>query len=59
MDDREKGFIQGIAWCVAFIGVDHDQPTIAKEMMEESGYSIEDFKDAKIDGYDIGKILQM
>ena len=59
MYDNEKGFVRGIAWCVQYIGFGHDEPTLAKEMLETSGYKIKDLKQAKVDEYDLVKIKKI
>ena len=51
--DKEKGFIQGVVYACGFLVEDHDLPTLASELLNETGFSKEDLRFAN--EYDLAK----
>lgn len=51
-----SGFLQGFACVIANLVRFHDQPSLARELCVEAGFSYEDFKGQGIDSYDLKQI---
>lgn len=56
MDKEEKGFIQGVAYMTALVS--QVRFCCAPSDLFEHGYSIEDFKKANVDPYDLKVIAR-
>lgn len=52
-EKKTDEFIAGFACCISFLIDGHDQPTIARDAMNEHGFTFKDFKQANIDMYDL------
>lgn len=44
--EKEKGFIQGIAWAAGFMAANHNEDGLAMDIVLHSGLTAEKFKDA-------------
>jgi len=54
-----SGFIRGIGYCAAFLVRYDDQPTLASELIKESGFKMKDFEAAETDDYDLKVIKKL
>lgn len=59
MDQGRCGFLQGLAYAIAWVIVAHDQESIALEMLENSGYTYDDLRRAGCDSYDLKPIAKV
>jgi len=57
--NKDYGFIQGIAWVLAILVRDHDEPSMAYEIMKSSGYNIAEMKRAGVDLLDLEPLKGM
>ena len=51
--EHDDGFLCGLAYAAAYLARDRHEETEAAFLLGESGHSIEDFRNAKVDGYDL------
>lgn len=49
----DHSFMQGVALAVAALARDGDNPTAAANLIAGFGFDVEDFRRAKVDGYDM------
>lgn len=57
--DEDRGFAQGIALAVAILARMHDLPTVAADIASEAGFTIADYKRAKVDEYDLRALRKL
>ena len=55
---EELSFIQGFGMVIASI-VRQDEPTMAKNICEEYGFTLKDFSKKEIDDYDLKEIKKL
>lgn len=55
----DKAFICGYAIAVAEIVRMHDEPTIAADVINGSGFKLSDFESAGLDDYDLREIRKL
>jgi hypothetical protein len=55
---EELSFIQGFGVVIASI-VRQDEPTMAKNICEECGFTLKDFSKKEIDDYDLKEIKKL
>jgi hypothetical protein len=53
------GFVCGIAYSASLIVRMHDEPSLAAELIHESGYRLKDFKKAGADDFDLRIIKKL
>lgn len=56
MTGDDKSFYQGFAMVIAAIIREHNQPTMAVDIMRGCGVTVEQLRAAKVDGYDLRPI---
>lgn len=59
MTDQNAEFVQGFAIAVAAVARDHDDPTMAANLIAGFGFDLCDFRRAKVDSYDLKVISKL
>lgn len=57
--DRDKGWIQGVAYSAQILSVACDEATSAANLISQSGLSLADFKRAEVDEYDLKPVRKL
>ena len=58
MTECEKEFYRGFAIAIGSLARDHDQPTMAADIMRCNGVSLQDLKNANVESFDLAAIAQ-
>jgi len=58
MKTNEREFLNGFSVAVATLIKCYDAPTLARTIIEENGFSLSDFENAKIEEFDLEYIRQ-
>ena len=56
--EKEKGMISGIAFSISHL-FKRGEDVLAKEILKESGYTLQNFIDTKIDEFDLPVIKEL
>lgn len=59
VDPEKRGFIQGYAVAVGVIVRLHDHPSIAADLLQQSGFTLRDFERAGVDEYDLKPVRKL
>ncbi|MGA7793434.1 MAG: hypothetical protein WCA19_10375 [Candidatus Acidiferrales bacterium] len=58
MTECEKEFYRGFAIAIGSLARDHDQPTMAADIMRCNGVSLQDLKNANVESFDLAAIAK-
>ena len=45
-EEQDVGFLQGIVFACGFLAADHDEPTMAEDLWNQTGYAHDDVRRA-------------
>lgn len=58
-DHQDRGFAMGLAYAAAWLARDMHEQTLAGYLIGESGLPIEEFRKAKVAGYDMKVVSKL
>lgn len=62
-EDRKRihnaGFLCGVAYAAAYLARSHGEHCLAAFVLGDTGSSVEDFRKAKVDGYDMRVVSKL
>ena len=53
-----KEFVQGFALAIGALIRDHDEPTLAQNIMVDNGISLDDMRRSEVDAFDLKPIAE-
>lgn len=56
---HDAGFLCGVAYAAAYLARNHGEDTLAAFLLGDGAFKVEDFRKAKVDGYDMRVVSKL